>query len=141
MVRQFDHGVRQQLECPPLSPRRRAGARGRHQERRLLAGQLARRSRARLLTERQFEIAFHEAALGPVNRGTANRNAARDRRVIDPGVGSQQDLGPLHLAHGMFAAAQHRRERRAFRLAQVHPVPYIHLRSPADEGDDESRGD
>ena len=37
---------------------------------------------------RQCKVTFHEAALGSVNRGAANRNAARDGRVIDPYVTS-----------------------------------------------------
>ena len=54
---------------------------------------------ARLLTECQFQITFHEASFGPVHRRSTHRNAARDRLVADPGVGGQQDLGAFELAH------------------------------------------
>jgi hypothetical protein len=138
MLRQFDHRSSQEVERPALPPLRRVGAGGRRQQRRLLAGQLAWRTWARFLSERQLQIAFHEAPFGSVHRGPADRDAARDRLLADTGVGGQQDLRPLDLARRLFAAAQHRRELRAFRLAQFHPVPYIHRWSPIVEGNNES---
>ena len=126
MLRQLDHLAGQQIQCPALAACRRAGAGGRHQQRRLLAGQLASGSRPRFFAQCEFQVAFHEAPFGPVNRRSAHRDTARDRFVADPRVGGQQDLRSFEFARRMFAAAQHRREFRAFRLVQFHPVPYVH---------------
>ena len=108
-------------------PSRRTRASGRHQQGFLLAGELALRSRARLLAQRPFQIAFHEAPLGPINGGAAHRHAAGNLLVAAAGIGRQQDLGSLELAGGSLALAQHRGEFIAFGLAQFDPITYIHL--------------
>jgi hypothetical protein len=123
MRREPDHRTGQKIECPALSPLRRVGAGGRHQQRRILAGQLTRRPWVRFLTERQFQIAFHEASFGSVNRGATNRTTGRDRFVADSGVGGEQDLRPLEFARRMLPAAQQRYELGAFRLAQFTRYP------------------
>jgi hypothetical protein len=54
------------------------------------------------------------------------RLAGRDGLVRHPGVGRQQDLGPLQLARGMPAAVEHGPELMALGLAQLDPVAYGH---------------
>ena len=65
MIGELDHGVGQQRQRPAFAAGRRLGACRRHQQGLFLARQLAFRARARLLTQGQLQIAFHEAALGP----------------------------------------------------------------------------
>ena len=89
--------------------------------------ELALRPRARLLAQRPFQIAFHEAPLGPVHGGAAHRHGAGNLLVAAAGVGRQQYLGALELAGGSLAFAQHRGELAAFGLAQFDPITYIHL--------------
>ena len=75
-------------------------------QRLLLARELAFRAGARLLDERGLQVAFDEAALGPVHRRSANGDADGDVFIAGAGIGRQQDLRPLELARGMLAAAQ-----------------------------------
>jgi len=96
----------------------------------LLAGELALRSRTRLLAQRPFQIAFDKTSLGPVHGGTAHRHGAGNLFIAVAGIGRQQDLSPLELAGGSFALAQHRGEFTAFGLAQFDPITYIHPRPP-----------
>jgi hypothetical protein len=81
----------------------------------------------RILAQRPFQIAFHEAPLGPVHGGAAHRRGAGNFLVAAAGVRRQQDLGPLELVGGAFALAQHRGQFVAFSLAQFDPITYIHL--------------
>ena len=109
MLGQLDHLAGQQLQRPARAALRRAGAGGRHQQGFLLAGELALRAGPRLLAQRPLQVAFHEAALGPVDRRAADRHAGGDLLVADPGIGRQQDLRPLELARRVLAAAQQAR--------------------------------
>src|ERR1700730_15901364 len=59
------------------------------------AGELALRPRTRFLAQRPFQIAFHEAPLGPVYRRAAYRHRARNLFVAAAGIGRQQYLGSL----------------------------------------------
>ncbi len=81
----------------------------------------------RVLTQRPFKIAFHEAPLGPVHGGTTYPHGAGNLFIAAAGIGRQQYLSPLELAGGPFAFAQHRGEFTAFGLAQFDPITYIHL--------------
>jgi hypothetical protein len=74
----------------------------------------------------RFQIALHEAALGPVHRRAAHANAPGDLRVAGSGVGSQQNLRSLELAGRMLAAAEQHLEFRALDLVEVDPLAYIH---------------
>src|SRR5206468_8375681 len=105
---------------------RRAGAGGCHQQRFLLARELALRSRTQLVAQRPFQIAFHEAALDPVHGRAAYADAPCDLLVAGTGIGGQQDLRSLELARRMLAAAEQRPEFRALDLAEVDPIAYIH---------------
>lgn len=138
MLGELDHLARQEFQRPALASRGRGGAGGRDQKRLLLAGELASPARAVLLVERSFLIAFHKAALGPINRRAANPNAPDDRLIVHARIGRQENLRPFQLANRMLAASQQRHECRAFRLAQLDPIPYIHHSSPIAEGSDES---
>src|SRR5689334_20695480 len=129
-----DHLTSQQLKCPACASLRRAGAGGGNQKRLLLARQLARRCRARLFAQSQFEIAFDEPALGAVDGGLADTDTGSNRGVSGSAIGSQQDLGAFQLACGMMTATQHRDELITFRLAQLDAIPYIHRRPPMFEG-------
>jgi hypothetical protein len=106
MFGQSDHRASQQIQRPSLASLRRVGAGGGDQQRRLLAREIAGRPRTGLLAEWQVQVALHEAVLGSVDRRSANREAAGDHLVADPGVGSQQDLRPLDFARRMFAAIE-----------------------------------
>jgi hypothetical protein len=85
---------------------RRVGAGGRHQQRLLLARELAFRAGARLFAERGFQVVLDEAALGPVHRRSADGEGDGDVFVADTSVGRQENLRPLELARGMLAGAQ-----------------------------------
>src|SRR6266568_1273473 len=61
---------------------------------------------ARFFAERGLQVAFDEAALGPVHRRSADGDADGDVFIAGAGIGRQQDLRPLELARGMLAAAQ-----------------------------------
>jgi len=109
---------------------RPAGACGRHQQGLLLAGQLALSARTRLLAQGPLQIAFHETALGPADGGEADSHGPGNLLVATAPIGSQQDLRPLQLAGGVFAAAEHRRQFFALGLAQFDPITYIHASPP-----------
>jgi hypothetical protein len=66
------------------SAQRRAGPGGRHPQCPFLAREFARRSQARFFVQREFQVAFHEASFGQVNRRAANQDAARDRLMKMP---------------------------------------------------------
>lgn len=138
MLRQPDNRAGQQVQGAAPAALGRMGARRRHQQRRLLARQFARRSGARLLAQSELQVAFHEATFRPISRGAANRDTVRDHVVADSGIGGQQDLRPFEFTRRMLPAAQWRRELCSFCLAQFHPVAYVHRMSPVVEGNDES---
>jgi hypothetical protein len=123
---EHDHGVGQQFQGPAGATLGRACASRRHQQGFFLAGKLALRPRTRILAQRPFQIAFHEAPLGPIHGGAAHHYRARNLFIAAAGIGRQQDLGTLEFAGGSFALAQHRGEFTAFGLAQFDPVTYIH---------------
>jgi len=81
----------------------RAG--GGNQQRFFLAGELASAAGPGFFARRQLEIAFHEAALGPIHRGEANTDVGGDGLIGFSGIGGEQDLRPPQPAGGMFAAA------------------------------------
>jgi len=57
------------------------------------------------LRQRRFQTRLHEAALGAVHRGFANRHGGGNARVILTSVRCKQDLRSLELACRMLAAA------------------------------------
>ena len=71
MIGELDHHVGQQRQrsAPPAGGR--FGTCSRYQQGFFLAGQLALRTGTRLLTQGPIEIAFHEAAFGPIDGGGA----------------------------------------------------------------------
>ena len=127
MIGEFDHRAGQQLQRPAGAARRRVCASGCHQQSFFLAGELSLRPGTLLLAQRPFQIAFHEAPLGPVHGGAAHRHRAGNFLVAAAGIRRQQNLGSLELAGGAFALAQHRGQFVAFSLAQLDPITYIHL--------------
>ncbi len=126
MLGQLDHLAGQQFQGPAGTAGRWFGAGGRHQQRLLLAAQLALSTRARLFAQRRLQVAQHQAPLGAVHRRAAHPDTAGDLLVAGARIGRQQDLRLLQLAHRMLAAAQERCELGAFGLAQFDPIPYIH---------------
>ena len=86
--------------CRTGAARRRVRAGGCHEQGFLLARELALRPRPRVLAQRPFQIAFHEAPLGAVHGGAAHRHGAGNLLVAAAGVGRQQYLGALELAGG-----------------------------------------
>jgi RNA-directed DNA polymerase len=89
LVGQPDHLVRQQFQRPMGAARRRARARGRHQQGFLLTGELALRAGTWLFAQRPFQVAFDEASLGPVDRRSANPDTQGDILIADPRVRGQ----------------------------------------------------
>ena len=87
MLGELDHLARQQFQRPALAPLGRGGAGGRDQKRLLLSGELAFAARARLLVERGFQIAFHKAARGSINRRSTDPNAFGDRLIVHACIG------------------------------------------------------
>lgn len=126
MLGQLDHRAGQQLQGPARPPDRRLGAGGGHQQRRLLAAQLALNTGPRLLAQRCLQVTQHETAPGAIYRRAAHPDRAGDLLVAQPRIGRQQDLRPFQLARRMLAAAQQRLKLATFFLAQLDPVPYIH---------------
>src|SRR5882757_5374461 len=64
------------------------------------ASELALCAWTRILAQRPFQIAFHEAPLGPVHGGAAHRHRAGNLFIAAAGIGRQQDLGALEFAGG-----------------------------------------
>ena len=126
MLGQLDHRASQQLQRPAGAAFGRARTGGGDQQGLFVAGQLAIGARTRLLVQGGFEIAFHEAALGPVNGRAADARRRGNLLVADPGVGGEQNLGSFELAGGMLAAAQQRGEFTALGFAQFDMVAYVH---------------
>lgn len=118
VIGELDHRVGQKRQRPAFAAGGRLGACGCHQQGLFLAGQLALRARTRLLAQGPLQIAFHEAALGPADGGKADPDRSDNLRVAAAFVGRQQNLRPLQLAGGVFAAAEHRRQFIALGLAQ-----------------------
>jgi hypothetical protein len=107
----------EQHQGPARTTLGRVGAGRCHQKRFLVARQLARGARARLFSERRFQVAGDEAALGPIHRRGADGEAQRDLRIARPRVGGQQYLRPPELAGSVLAAAQQGVELVALGLA------------------------
>src|ERR1700730_8696741 len=122
-----DQFIRQQLQGPTGATLRWVGTGGRDQQGFLFSREFAGRARTRLFAQCLFQIAHHEAALGPVSGRPAHADADRDVLVAGARVGSQQNLRALELARRMLAAAQERREFAALGLAEFDAVAYIHL--------------
>src|ERR1700733_6422751 len=134
---QPDHLAGQQFQRPALASCGWGRTRGGYQQRRLLAGQLARRPRAGLLAQRRLEVAFNKASPGAIDRREANRDVAGNHLVAGTGVGCQQDLRPLDLAHRLGATVQQPGKLAMLRLVQIDPITYIHRCSYTVEDNDE----
>jgi hypothetical protein len=107
VIGKLDHRVGQQRQRPAFAADGRLGACRRHQQRLLLARQLAFRARTRLLAQGPLQIVFDETALGPADGGKADPDRSDNLRVATTSIGRQQNLRPLQLAGGMLAAAEH----------------------------------
>src|SRR6185295_16022983 len=123
---ELDHRACQQLERPAGAAFRGTGAGRRYQQGFFLDREFAFRPGTRLVAQRPFQIALHEAALDPVHGRAAHADTPRDLLVARTGIGGQQDLGSLELARRMLAAAEQRPEFRALDLAEIDPIAYIH---------------
>lgn len=130
MIGKLDHRVGQQRQRPAPPAGRRLGACSRHQQGLFFAVELALRAGTWLLAQGPLQIAFHEAALGPIDGRTTHADGAGNLLVAAAGVGRQQNLRSFEFAGGMFAAAQHRSQFVALGLAQLDPITYIHRRLP-----------
>ena len=125
MFGELDHRACQQLERPAGAAFRGTGAGRRYQQGFFLDREFAFRPGTRLVAQRPFQIALHEAALDPVHGRAAHADTPRDLLVARTGIGGQQDLGSLELARRMLAAAEQRPEFRALDLAEIDPIAYI----------------
>jgi hypothetical protein len=85
---ELDERTRQQIERPAGTALWRGRTGSRHQQGFFLARELAFRPGTLLLAQRPFQIAFHEAALGPVHGRAAHADAHGDLLVAGPGIGS-----------------------------------------------------
>src|SRR5438445_10497974 len=122
----LDHRTRQKLERPAGTALWRTGAGCRHQQGFFLAREFAFRSGTRLFAQRPFQIALHEASLGPIHGRAAHADAPCDLLVAGPGIGGQQNLRSLELAGRVLAAAEQRPQFGALDLAEFDPIAYIH---------------
>ena len=68
--------------------------------------QSALRARTRLLAQGPLQIAFHEAAFGPADRGEADPDGPGNLRVAAAPIGRQQNLSPFEFAGGVLAATE-----------------------------------
>jgi hypothetical protein len=105
MVGQLDHRASQQLERPAGATFGRARTGSGHKQGFFVAGQLTVSTCPRLLVQGGFEIAFNEAALGPVNGRAADSHSSGNLFVAEPAVGGQQNLGSFDLAGVMLAGS------------------------------------
>src|SRR5947208_11968550 len=103
---ELDHRTCQQIERPAGAAFRGTGAGRRYQQGFFLDREFAVRPGTRLVAQRPFQIALHEAALDPVHGRAAHADAPCDLLVAGTGIGSQQDLCSLELARRMLAAAE-----------------------------------
>src|SRR5271166_3995183 len=126
MVGQLDHRASQQLQCPAGATFGRARTGGGDEEGFFVAGQLAIGACPRLFVQGGFEIAFNEAALGPVNGRAADSDSSGNIVVAEPAVSGEQNLGSFDLAGVMLAAAHQRGEFTPLGLAQFDMVAYVH---------------
>src|ERR1700674_488350 len=126
MVGQLDHCASQQLQRPAGATFGWARTGGGDEEGFFVAGQLTIGACPRLLVQGGFEIAFNEAALGPVNGRAANSDSGGNIVVAEPAVSGEQNLGPFDLAGVMLAAAHQRGEFTPLGFAQFDMVAYVH---------------
>jgi hypothetical protein len=126
MVGQLDHHASQQLKRPPGATFGRPRTGSGHKQGFFVAGQLTISACPRLLVQGGFEIAFNEAALGPVNGRAADSHSSGNLFVAEPAVGGQQNLGSFDLAGVMLAAPQQRGEFTPLGFAQFDVVAYVH---------------
>src|SRR5271157_5325744 len=126
MVGQLDHRPSQQLQRPAGATFGRARTGGGDEEGFFVAGQLTIGACPRLLVQGGFEIAFNEAALGPVNGRAADSDSSGNIVVAETAVGGEQNLGSLDLAGVMLAAAHQRGEFAPLGFAQVDMIAYVH---------------
>jgi hypothetical protein len=126
MVGQLDHRASQQLERPAGATFGRARTGSGHKQGFFVAGQLTVSTCPRLLVQGGFEIAFNEAALGPVNGRAADSHSSGNLFVAEPAVGGQQNLGSFDLAGVRLAAPQQRGEFTPLGFAQFDVVAYVH---------------
>ena len=126
MVGQLDHRASQQLQRPAGATFGRARTCGGDKQGFFVAGQLTIGACPRLLVQGGFEIAFNEAALGPVNGRAADSHSSGNIVVAEPAVGGQQNLGSFDLAGVMLSAAHQRGEFTPLGFAQFDVVAYVH---------------
>src|SRR5271166_2125281 len=126
MVGQLDHRASQQLQRPAGATFGRARTCGGDEEGFFVAGQLTIGAGPRLLVQGGFEIAFNEAALGPVNGRAADSDSSGNIVVAETAVGGEQNLGSLDLAGVLLAAAHQRGEFTPLGFAQFDVVAYVH---------------
>src|SRR5271166_5794036 len=126
MVGQLDHRASQQLQRPAGATFGRARTCGGNEEGFFVAGQLTIGACPRLLVQGGFEIAFNEAALGPVNGRAADSHSRGNIVVAETAVGGEQNLGSLDLAGVLLAAAHQRGEFTPLGFAQFDVVAYVH---------------
>ena len=126
MVGQLDHRASQQLQRPAGATFGRARTGGGDEEGFFVAGQLAIGAGPRLFVQGGFEIAFNEAALGPVNGRAADSDRRGNSVVAETAVGGEQNLGSFDLAGVMLAAAYQRGEFTPLGFAQFDMVAYVH---------------
>jgi hypothetical protein len=84
-----DQLTRQQFEGPSGAASGWLGTGGCHQQGFLLARELSARARAWLFAQRRFQVAEHEAPLGPVHGRATHADAARDLRVAAASAASK----------------------------------------------------
>ncbi len=97
MVGQLDHRASQQLQRPAGATFGRARTGGGDEEGFFVAGQLTIGACPRLLVQGGFEIAFNEAAFGPVNGRAADRDSSGNIVIVETAVGGEQNLGSFDL--------------------------------------------
>jgi hypothetical protein len=98
MIGQLDHRAGRKLQRPAGPPFGRVRTGGGDEEGFFVAGQLTISAGPWLLVHGGFEIAFNEAALGPVNGRAADSDSSGNIVVAETTVGGEQDLGSFDLA-------------------------------------------
>ena len=128
MVGQLDHRAGQQLQRPAGATFGRARTGGGDEEGFFVAGQLTIGAWPRLLVQGGFEIAFNEAAFGPVNGRAADRDSSGNIVIAETAVGGEQKFAaPFDLAGVMLASTHQRGEFTPLGFAQFDMVAYVHL--------------
>ncbi len=132
---QLDKTAGEQTECPAGPSFGRIAASYGHQNRLLLAVQLAGLPRTPSVMEGPFQPPFHELLTGPLDRRAAHVQRVGDGLIGETVMGQQEEVGATELAGPGAALADELQKLAPLLLCQVDDIRLFHgppVRSGAD---------